>query len=340
MDISYLCFSNCGSYLYLKSWYNGGLENRPSDAVDQVIFTVEAGESSDSIASRLEEEGLINSANVFKLYLRFEDRASEIQAGSFKIPRNSTIPEIVDILGNAIKLDTVKVTIIEGYQLTKIDSILSQKFSGMEGSNYSSQEFKVMTEDPDSQEFETDIQEFLDTYKPAGKKLEGFLYPDTYEFENSASTKYIVETLIRQFINKTQNLDKGDNFYNSLILASIIERESFTNEEKPLISSVFHNRLNAGMALQSDATVNYATGVDNPQTTDAERATNSPYNTYKYPGLPPTPINSPRYESIEAAINPAKSDYFFFLHEQDGSGQVHFAKTLAEHNENRRLYLD
>ena len=113
-----------------------------------------------------------------------------------------------------------------------------------------------------------------------------------------------------------------------------------TNEERDEISSVFTNRLEIGMALQSDATVNYATGKSDPRPTFADTKIDSPYNTYKYPGLPPTPICNPRIESIEAALNPADTDYYYFIHEQTGSGKVHFAKTESEHNANIAKYLD
>jgi len=311
-----------------------------SESSETVGFEVESGEGTDSIGAKLKEKGLIEDELIFKLYLKKEGRGEEIQAGTFGIPKKATIPEIVDILSNAIKLDVVRVTIIEGYRLAQIGDVAVKAFEGKEGVVFDLNEFNTITRSPDSRTFASDVQEFLNAYKPAGKNLEGFLYPDTYDFENTAPTKFVVEALVRQLIKKTADLNIGADFYDKLILASIIEKESFTNDEKDEISSVFTNRLEIDMALESDTTVNYITGKNDPRITQADRQIDSPYNTYKYPGLTPTPICSPRIESIQAAMNPASTDYFYFIHEQDGIGQVHFAETLQEHNANISEYLD
>lgn len=338
--IALLILVGIGGYMYFNNWYSTGIEQRLSSSSDTVKFTVETGEGTDSIATNLEDRGLIDSGFLFKLYLKRSGRGTEIQAGEFEIPKNSNIIEIVDILGNAVSLDSVKVTVIEGYRNAQVADLLEDKFSGVEESKFSKTEFNTIVNSPDNVTFSPSIQTFLDAYKPTGKKLEGFLYPDTYEFETDATTLFVIEKMISNFMDKTASIEKGEDFYDQLIIASIVERESFTNEERDEIASVFYNRLEIGMALESDATVNYATGVDNPQTTNEERQIDSPYNTYMYPGLTPTPINNPRIESIEAAVKPATTSYYFFLHEQDGSGQVHFAETLYEHNQNRALYLD
>jgi len=327
------------AYLYFNNWYNSGLEKRQSESTDKVSFTVASGEGSDSIGKNLKTAGLIDSELLFKLYLRRENLGGEIQAGTFAIPKNSTIPEIVTTLSKAVDLNTVRVTIIEGYRNSQVGPVVETAFKGKQGAVFSLTDFNTIVKTPDKYTFNTEVQNFLNTYKPAGKSLEGFLYPDTYEFKNTATTQSVVETMIKQFIKKTENVEKGTNFYKNLTLASIVERESFTNAERPTIASVFSNRLKIGMALQSDATVNYATGKSDPQPTLEDTKVNSPYNTYKYTGLPPTPICNPRIESIQAAVSPAKTDYYYFIHEQDGSGTVHFAKTSAEHYANVRKYL-
>lgn len=329
-----------GGYLYFTSWYNNGIARVNSNSSEKVRFEISQGESSESIGQRLEEKGLISSDLLFRVYLRRSARAGELQAGEFNIAPNLTMVEVVDVLSNAVELDTVRATIIEGYKLSQINTVLTQTFSGLSGAVFDSTEFDSITKGPDSVQFSADIQAFLDANKPAGKSLEGFLYPDTYEFKNDDSTREVIEDLINQFIKKTENLNLGDNFYEKLVLASIVERESLTNEERSKIASVFQNRLDIGMALESDATVNYATGKSDPRPTYADLKIDSPYNTYKYPGLTPTPICNPRIESIQAALDPADTDYYYFIHEQDGSGQVHFARTLSEHNENVREYLD
>ncbi|MBD3280090.1 endolytic transglycosylase MltG [Candidatus Dojkabacteria bacterium] len=338
--IAILLVTGIGGYLYYDNWYNSALNYTLGDSNKTAEFTVDKGESPDSVGKRLEELGLIKEDLAFKWYLRQEGKTGEIQAGTFQIPENSTMEDIVAILGNAQNLSVTRVTIVEGHKLAQIKSTLSGAFSDKAGAVFSESEFDSMTKSPDSYTFKGNIQGFLDTYKPAGKSLEGFLYPDTYEFENTATTQQVIEKLIQQFINKVDGLEKGTDFYDKLILASIVERESFTNEEKDEIASVFANRLEINMALESDATVNYATGKSNPRPTYQDLEIDSLYNTYKYPGLPPGPICSPRIEAIEAAINPADTNYYYFIHEQDGSGQVHFASTLSEHNANVSKYLD
>lgn len=331
-----------GAYLYYNSWYKSALSYTKSESSTSVNFEVTQGESTDSVAKRLEAEGLIKGDLAFKWYLRQEGKGGEIQAGTFQIPENSTMEQILEILSNAVDLEVVRVTIIEGYRLSQTRDTLAKAFEGKAGAVFSKTEFDTITKNPDSVQFTGNIQGFLDTYKPEGKSLEGFLYPDTYEFENTATTQVVLEKLLQNFINKVDSLDKDENFYSDLVLASIVERESFTNDERDEIASVFANRLEINMALESDATVNYATGKSNPRPTYEDLRTDSPYNTYKYPGLPPTPINSPRIQSIQAAINPADTNYYYFIHEQDGpnAGRVHFASTLAGHNENVRKYLD
>ncbi len=338
--VIFVIFLSGVGYFGFNYWYSNGIDKRISTSEEKVAFEVSKGESSDSIATNLVEAGLIDDEMLFKLYLKRTGKAANIQAGNFEIPKNANIVEIVEILGKATIIETVKVTIIEGYRNTKVQDVLAQKFGSVPDTNFSVSEFESMTKNPDDYQFSANIQTFLDQYKPKGKSLEGFLYPDTYEFKTTASTKEVVEKMLTNFINKTKSLEKGEDFYDKLVLAAIIERESFTNEERPIIASVFYNRLKAGWKLESDATVNYATGSDNPRPTYKELETNSPYNTYKFVGLPPTPINNPRVQSIEAAINPATTEYYFFIHEQDGSGQVHFARTLAEHNANVAKYLD
>ncbi|MBN1331924.1 endolytic transglycosylase MltG [Candidatus Dojkabacteria bacterium] len=335
-----LILAGAGGYFYYQNWYSSALNYTLSDSNQTVEFIVEKGESPSSVGKRLKEANLIKDSNAFNWYLRQEGLRGSIQAGTFEIPENYTMEQIVELLGKAQNLSVTRVTIVEGYKLSQIKESLAKAFADKSGAVFNGNDFDGITKSPDSYTFKENIQGFLDTYKPAGKSLEGFLYPDTYEFENSATTQQVIEALLQQFINKVDGLEKEADFYNKLVLASIIERESFTNDEKDEISSVFTNRLNIGMAIESDATVNYATGKSDPRPTNQDLKIDSPYNTYKYPGLPPTPICSPRIEAVEAALYPANTQYYYFIHEQDGSGQVHFAKTLSEHNANIAKYLD
>jgi UPF0755 protein len=191
--------------------------------------------------------------------------------------------------------------------------------------------------------------------KEAQKNLQGFLYPDTYRFfkkitdrsqttaEEAADT--IINKLLANFEAKlpanAEALAKkqGLSLYDAIILASIVEREAnnFPNEKRT-IAGIFYNRLNIGMALQSDATVNYATGKNQPSPSLDDLEVDSPYNTYKHKGLPPTPIANPSIASIEAVLNPIDSEYFYYLHDQE-KGQPYYAKTHDEHVANKQKYL-
>ncbi len=201
--------------------------------------------------------------------------------------------------------------------------------------------------------------------KPAKTSLEGYLFPDTYRFAKGAQPADVITKMLDNFSKRVASLgvesagndfvitgyedlrvSGGDNLaglslYDIITLASIIERESGGNgpmslaEERGLIAGVFYNRLMSGQGLESDATVNYITGKNTPGVSGSDTQINSPYNTYRYAGLPPGPIGAPSLGSIQAALHPTKSDYFYFLHKQP-SGEVIFSKTFAEHTKARQ----
>lgn len=197
-----------------------------------------------------------------------------------------------------------------------------------------------------TQEF--DISEFPLVTPVNPKSLEGYLFPDTYRFTKNSTPEEVISKMLANFSSRLSSLDVTDSEakYNGLslseiiTLASIIEKESggegattgelSLQDERNLVASVFYNRMAIGQALESDATVNYATGKSSPGASLKDLEVNSPYNTYKYAGLPPGPICNPSLGSIKAALVPAKSDYYYFLHKQP-SGQVDFSRTFEEH---------
>lgn len=193
-----------------------------------------------------------------------------------------------------------------------------------------------------------DTTEFPLVTPANSKSLEGYLFPDTYRFTKNSTPEEVITKMLANFSARLDSLDVADakTKYNGLslpeiiTLASIIEKESggegattgelSLQDERNLVASVFYNRMAIGQALESDATVNYATGKSSPGASLKDLEINSPYNTYKYPGLPPGPICNPSLGSIKAALQPAKSDYYYFLHKQP-SGQVDFSRTFDEH---------
>ncbi len=326
------------------NYYNSELKNTDGSG-EVVAFTIPEGTSSDDIANLLLEKGLINDTNVFKIYLKQSGKGAQLKAGDYETPDTATIPEIVDLLTQGVEIIGIKVTLQEGLTSDKMINKLYTELTSKGATNIQKQGLANIVNDPDNQDFTPEINEFLKANKPAGKTLEGFLYPDTYEFAEDVTNIQVISKLLQNFINKTKDLGDPQSpqvttFYEALVLASIVEKESFTNEERPIIAGIFDNRLEVGMMLQSDATITYFTGNENARATYEDLEKDSPYNTYKYTGLTPAPICNPRVESIKAALNPADTEYYYFMHEQTGTGQVHYAKTQSEHNANVREYLD
>ncbi len=236
--------------------------------------------------------------------------------------------------------EEVQVTTIEGWNVKEVAQELADK------ELFSAEDFLSAQE-----KFDLSAYPLIASSKPARTSLEGFLFPDTYRFNKSSTPDMVLEKMLDDFTMRVEKLgvttDKEKytipafeqypmTFYEVLTLASVIEKESggkgpmSLDDERALIAGVFYNRLAIGKALESDATVNYVTGKTNVSTTAADRDTNSPYNTYKYPGLPPGPICNPSLSSIKAALQPKDSDYFYFFHRQP-SGEVVFSKNFEEH---------
>lgn len=235
--------------------------------------------------------------------------------------------------------EEVQVTTIEGWTLADIAQALDEKGLG---------EAKEFVDQLDK--FDLQAYPLIQTNKPKNASLEGFLFPDTYRFNKQSTPTMVAEKMLDNFVIRVDKLgvspetkeyaiagyDRRMTFYEILIMASLIEKESggegpmSLEEERALVSGVFYNRLNIGQALESDATVNYVTGKNSPGISAQDQQVNSPYNTYKYPGLPPGPICNPSLSSINAALHPRDTDYLYFFHKQP-SGEAVFSKTFDEH---------
>lgn len=277
-------------------------------------FLIKKGESASEVGKRLENEGFIKNALAFKIYLQFTGQASKIQAGEFKLTPSFSLFQITDSLFKGpIEL---WVTIPEGLRREEI----AKKFA------------MVLNKD----------DSFVSDFLNASEDKEGYLFPDTYLFPRDATAIMIVTKMGDTFESKTKNLknDSGLTDEESVILASLIERETKTDEERPIVAGIMINRLNAGMPLQIDASVQYAVGTNKnwwPILTLDDLSIKSLYNTYKNKGLPPTPIASPGLSSLKAAFSPEANDYWFYIH--DPKGVIHYATTLSEHNSNISKYL-
>ena len=285
---------------------------------DLKIFNIEKGTSVKEIARNLENEKLIKSANFFLVYSLLTNNKN-MQAGEYLLSPQMNIPQIIEIIVGG-KINEEKITIIEGWDLDDIAKYLEEK-----GISTKAEFFKI-TGDPRSKD-----------------SLEGYIFPDTYNITSRDTAETIVQKALLNFeikINtelKEEIERQGKTITDIIIMASVIEKEVRTLEDKKNISDVLWKRINAGIPLQTCATVLYALGEKKSSVSTADTQVDSPYNTYKYRGLPIGPIANPGMNSIIAAIYPTKNNYWYYLSSPDG--KTHFSVTLEEHNYKKNLYL-
>jgi len=294
----------------------------------EVIFSIEKGESSKEISVNLEKEGLIRWGPAFRAYVYIKGVSKKLQAGTYQFSTKMNIPAIVNkfIEGDVIK---IKVTIPEGFDLKQIKDELSQSWQRT-----------VLCQFP-AEDFKTEFDFLSDVPKDAS--LEGFLFPDTYYFLLEANCDEITRKFLTNFDKKiTADLREEikrqrKTIFEIITAASLIEKEVKTKEDKEIVSGVLWKRLKIGMPLQVDATISYITGKKTTEISINETKIDSPYNTYKYRGLPAGPICNPGIESIGASLYPKDSDYLYYLSIPDG--RTIFSKTLEEHNIAKAKYL-
>lgn len=294
-------------------------------------FLVEKGQGDEEIAKELEKQGIIKNNYFFRLYVFVFGKDSKLQAGIYSLSPNMTIPEIVDKM---VSGDVVKevITIIEGWNTKNIANYFSSK------ELYKEEEFLKAVRKDYSSEFD-----FLKD-KPRGLDLLGYLFPDTYYVSTGQTAEETVKNMLSNFGKK---LNKGfvEEIYSQkktvfevITMASIIEKEVSTVEDKKIVAGILWKRLEARMPLQVDATVNFITGKNDSRAKTSDVLIDSPYNTYKYKGLPKGPISNPGMDSILAAIYPEKTSYWYYLSGVDG--RTIFSRTFKEHNEAKSKYLN
>jgi len=334
VDLSSLEKTLLGIYLNFR---RQEIDTPPSTDDTPIPFTIQPGENGATVAMRLERQGIIQDAELFRLVLRYWGVDAQIEAGDYSLRRNISMPEVVSQLQHG-RLRAKTVTIREGLRAEEIAHLLAT-----EGLVEQEEFIHLVRDDAFHYDF------LRDRPADAPKTLEGFLFPDTYQFAVNISTTAVIDTMLRNFDQRVtiemrqQALAAGLDLFEALALASIVEREAVVPEERPIIASVYLNRLRRGMHLEADPTVQYAKGYD-PQTgrwwpqlsLDELRTVDSPFNTFIHPGLPPGPICSPGLASIEAVLNPADTTFLFFHAKGDGSHA--FAETFEEHLENQRKY--
>jgi UPF0755 protein len=305
------------------AYFNNQLQPVSSN-LESTTFIVNKGQSIDGIGQALAAAHLIRSPLIFKLVIVQNNLGKKIQAGTFKLSSSMSTPEIAQNLTHGTELG-VTVTLLEGWRREEFAAAIKQAYS-TKGLLFDVNKFLYLT-----------------------KNNEGYLFPDTYEFAQNATESAIVDQLTATFNNHVAEglaqeiKDSHKSLTDIIILASLVEREARSDTARQMVAGILNNRLTAGWPLQIDATVQYALGYDKADQTwwkpplALDTKIQSPYNTYLNPGLPPGPICSPSLSSIKAVLYPTPSDYWFYLTGNDN--QMHYAKTIAEHNQNIAKYL-
>jgi UPF0755 protein len=298
-------------------------------------FPIELGEPAASIIGRLQSDGLVPSADAFRIYLQYTGLDTTIQAGAYRLSPGMTPVEIARALQDATPTE-VSFNILPGWRAEEIAGLLPTS-----GLNITPEAFRTAASlRPEGYSFSADL--------PQHASAEGFLFPGAYTLPRDLDTTGMLKTLLDGFNAQalTAGLVEGFNnqglsIYEAVTLASIVQREAMSEEEMPLIASVFLNRLAAGMKLDSDPTVQYALGYNpgketwwtNPLSLE-DLQFDSPYNTYLYPGLPPGPIANPGLAALQAVAFPAQTPYYYFRADCGGEGKHAFAETFEEHIQN------
>ncbi len=331
------------AFLFANSWYKKQINTQASNSSQLAEVEIEQGEGAQAIARKLQKAGVINNSDVFYLYVKLNKLAPNIQAGKFQIPQNLTIIQVAQTIQKAAGND-LWITIREGLRLDEVAEELDKTFLKEENSKFDKEEFTSIINNPDQYA----IEGKLIAYKPEGKPLEGFLYPNTYNVPKDITSLELIKLLITTFEKKLESenvsidSDKDLSAYEVIILGSIIEREARESEERYMISDILRKRLEGKMdgvkLLQVDATLLYEEKDWDAVITQELKERDSEYNTYKNTGLTPTPICNPGLDSIKAALNPKSNDYLFYLH--DPEGKIHYAKTHSEHVNNQRCFIN
>lgn len=326
-----------GGFVFLRS-------DRPvSKETKNVVYVVNPGDGARDIAQGLEKAKLIRSERYFLFVAWRRGNQAKFSSGAFELSPSMTTSEIEALLAGGKPITNERnVTILEGWTLDDIAEYLEKEGVASQKEFYA--------EAGESAKFVKAgaLPDWAASYSalnglPETASLEGYLFPDTYRIYADGGAKALVRRMLDNFeVKLTPELRKeiaasGRSIRDIVIMASVIEREVRGAQESAMVSDVFWKRVDAGKGLEADSTVNYITGHSKPSVSYAETRIDHPWNTYKYRGLPAGPIGNPGMTAILAAIRPKSNPYWYFL--TDKEGNVHYAKTLDEHNANKAKYL-
>ena len=309
------------------SLYAWNTLNSKSDEPQQdVKVTITNGMTGTEIGNLLQNKKVIKNALIFRVMIRKQGVESDFKPGEYTLKTNTDYDQVIKVLTEGPPVRYVDVTIPEGWTIKQISERIAAH-TGINREEY----LQLVTAGQTGIDYP-----FLKDNGAPTKNLEGYLYPQTYRVEKDTTAEEMVNMQLGEFQKQTANLSwdavnaLDRTPYQILIIASLIERETRVDSEKSIVASVIYNRLKINMRLQIDATVQYALPEWKEQLTYDDLKVESPYNTYKYAGLPPGPICNPSYSSIEAALNPTTTKYLYYVLDKDNSGRHVFTNSYNE----------
>lgn len=297
-------------------------KEKPIPAGIEVEVEIEKGMTLRDISALLEDKGIVDNGFLFRLYVQQKGKETELMPGVYKLKTGSEYEEVLESIISSPPEIIYKLAIPEGYTVKQISYKIANEIPFIEHSDIE----KVL-----------EVKNYDHLFLRNIESLEGFLFPKTYEITINYSAMDIIGMMLDQYQTETENLDysfaRENNLtdYDILIIASMIEREAYIPEERPLISAVIYNRLNLDMTLGIDATISYYLDKWGEPLTISDLEVDSPYNTRIYQGLPPTPICNPGIASIKAALKPADVDYLYYVITDSETGKHTFTHTYDEH---------
>ncbi|WP_078497770.1 endolytic transglycosylase MltG [Paenibacillus selenitireducens] len=313
----------------------GWLQMQPTAKSEQAIeIQIQQGMGTSKIADLLDQEGLIKNSLLFKVYLKTKNEGKSFKAGKYAMTPGMTYDEIIKKLntGDVIPDEVIRFTIPEGYTVIQ----MAEKLSTEHGLN--KDEFLKLANEPAV--FTSAETGSIPSEAPLLHRLEGYLFPETYELKKGSTEKDIIQRMLDELDKKVKQLPTGWeqqmkehnlDFHQLMTVASLIEREVVVDSERGLVAGVIYNRLKQNKPLQIDATIQYLFDKPKDRLFNKDLKIESPYNTYLHDGLPPGPIASPSLASIEAALNPTPSKYLYYVTKKDGTQTHLFAETYKQH---------
>ncbi|MGB5822573.1 MAG: endolytic transglycosylase MltG [Proteocatella sp.] len=323
------------SFMFVFTGCSGADKLAAIDSTDntEIVYELESGSSVTSISKELEDLGYIRSSKEFRKYATENDMV-DIKAGTYIIMKSMPATDILKKFVDGDDYKGIKLLVPEGFEAVQIAQKIEESGLG------SKEKFMEIVRNPG---MFSEKYDFLNDEKI--QSLEGYLFPLTYHFKEGIGEEEIADQMLHQFdivYEKSIKPNMGNtnlSLNDVVVLASVVEREAAIEEEMPLVASVFLNRIDIDMSLQSCATVQYILGERKPILSSEDISIDSPYNTYKYKGLPVTAIASPGEKAIMSVLEPADTKYIYFLSKNDGSGEQVYSETYEEHLKNKEKYL-